>query len=56
MSSEDCPTKTLGQERPGPAMKLVGGCPIQARFWLEWGCSDLPRWVPHSKFRVLCEI
>jgi hypothetical protein len=39
-------------------MKLVGGCPIQARgpqtarfspagvearFWLEWGCSDLPR-------------
>src|SRR3982074_2035177 len=29
---------------PRPAMKLVGGCPIQARR------------VPHSKFRVLREI
>jgi hypothetical protein len=27
--------------------------PTQARFWLEMGCSDLPR---HSKFRVLYEI
>ena len=34
----------------GPVMKLIGGCPFKPGW--KPACS----WVPHSKFRVLCEI